>query len=271
MDESLMEASGIERFWAQYTDSEKSLFQRACRRLLKNTFIVRDKDEEHRREYFFVSRNPDPLNAFFEYIGMQVMVDRDHGVIMLRNGADSGEGGRMQLGHVILTKLESLVLLCLWTIYSDRITAGQLTRTVTVTMPELRYELEKFGIRDVNEKTVMAECLTTLSGYCLLERVGRLGDEDFRLVLYPSLLFCLDMPRFRALVEAARRRMAERDGNENNAISQGTAVRDPDPAEEREDVSDADGTDEDEGYEMETGEPEMTDMELTEEEKDAAE
>ena len=34
----------IEEFWEAYTSSEKELFQRSCRRLLKHTFIVRDKD-----------------------------------------------------------------------------------------------------------------------------------------------------------------------------------------------------------------------------------
>ena len=209
MEREGLESRGIDACWDLYTDSEKSLFQRVCRRLLKSTFIVRDKDEEHRREYFFASRNPDPLNAFFGYIGMQVVVEREYGVIMLKNGADSGEGARFQIGHAMLTKLESIVLLCLWTIYSDRISAGRLTRSVLVSMPELRFEMEKYGVQDLNEKTQMAECFATLAGYHLLDRVGRLGDEDFRLRLYPSLLFCLDLPAFRALTAAASKRMQE--------------------------------------------------------------
>ena len=35
----------IEEFWEEYTSSERALFQKSCRRLLKQTFIVRAKDE----------------------------------------------------------------------------------------------------------------------------------------------------------------------------------------------------------------------------------
>lgn len=33
----------IEEFWEGFTSSEKDLFQKSCRRLLKQTFIVRDR------------------------------------------------------------------------------------------------------------------------------------------------------------------------------------------------------------------------------------
>ena len=40
----------IETYWSDYTSAEKDLFQKSCRRLLKSTFIVRDKDEENKKE-----------------------------------------------------------------------------------------------------------------------------------------------------------------------------------------------------------------------------
>ena len=40
----------FDEFWKDCTSSEKDLFQKSCRRLLKSTFIVRDKDEEKLRK-----------------------------------------------------------------------------------------------------------------------------------------------------------------------------------------------------------------------------
>ena len=37
----------IETIWEDFTSSEKHLFQKSCRRLLKQTFLVRDKDEDY--------------------------------------------------------------------------------------------------------------------------------------------------------------------------------------------------------------------------------
>ena len=51
----------IEEFWEGYTSSERDLFQRACRRLLKHTFIVRDKDEENKKAYYFISKSRSPF------------------------------------------------------------------------------------------------------------------------------------------------------------------------------------------------------------------
>lgn len=39
----------IEQYMEDYTASEREIFQRACRRLLKQTFIVRDWNEESRK------------------------------------------------------------------------------------------------------------------------------------------------------------------------------------------------------------------------------
>ena len=49
-----------DEFWSStFTAQEKLLFQRVCRALLKKTFIVRDKDEDNRRMYFFAAKYAD--------------------------------------------------------------------------------------------------------------------------------------------------------------------------------------------------------------------
>ena len=75
----------IEEHWDNYTSSEKEQFQRAARRLLKNTFIVRDKDDDNRKIYFFIAKRPDPFREYFKYIGFDIAVDRENGVVMLQN------------------------------------------------------------------------------------------------------------------------------------------------------------------------------------------
>ena len=43
--------------WEDFTSSEKELFQRACRRLLKTTFIVRDRNDDSKKLYQRMSRH----------------------------------------------------------------------------------------------------------------------------------------------------------------------------------------------------------------------
>ncbi len=41
---------------SEFTSSDKQFFQKCARILLKKTFIVRDKDEENRKMFYFVSQ-----------------------------------------------------------------------------------------------------------------------------------------------------------------------------------------------------------------------
>lgn len=81
----------IDNMWDEFTSSEKDLFQRSCRKLLKQTFIVRDKDEENKKLYYFASKRPEIFTHYFSYIGFDIVLDRENGVVMLRNCADFGE------------------------------------------------------------------------------------------------------------------------------------------------------------------------------------
>ena len=56
----------IEEFWEEYTSSERALFQKSCRRLLKQTFIVRAKDEDSKKAYYFISKKAGAVFHVFQ-------------------------------------------------------------------------------------------------------------------------------------------------------------------------------------------------------------
>ncbi|MGM9582606.1 MAG: DUF4194 domain-containing protein, partial [Phascolarctobacterium sp.] len=96
----------MKEYWDEYTSSEKEQFQKICRKLLKQTFIVRDKDEDSKRAYFFVSKRPDPFMHYFSFIGFDIIVDRDNGVVMLHNCRGEMENSKLQTNHLIFKKAE---------------------------------------------------------------------------------------------------------------------------------------------------------------------
>ena len=177
---------GFEEIWNEYTSSEKDMFQKSVRRLLKQTFIVRDRDEDSKKAYYFVSKRSEPFSAYLGYIGYDIVIDRENGVIMLQNCRDLGENGKLQINHVTLKKMESVVLCCLWTLYADRVRSGNLSKNIEISVTDLRYEMEKYGIRDQIDK------------------------EDCRICLYPSMQFVLEPQEFGKFVENVNRRMQEK-------------------------------------------------------------
>lgn len=204
----------IETMWEDLTSSEKDMFQRSCRRLLKQTFIVRDKDDDNKKLYYFASKRSEIFTQYFSFIGFDIMLDRENGVIMLRNCADFGENGKIQANRLALKKAESMVLCCLWTLYSDRLRSGSLAQTIVVSMTDLRFALEKYGLKEPMDKTTMANILSLFSKYNLIDVKGRIGEADCLIRLYASLQFALDTEEFKKFVEATEKRMLVKEGSE---------------------------------------------------------
>lgn len=204
----------IETMWEDLTSSEKDMFQRSCRRLLKQTFIVRDKDEENKKLYYFASKRPEIFTRYFSFIGFDIVLDRENGVIMLRNCADFGENGKIQANRLSLKKAESMVLCCLWTLYVDRLRSGSLAQTIVVSVTDLRFALEKYGMKEPLDKTTMANILNLLSKYNLIDVNGKIGEADCLIRLYASLQFALDSEEFKKFVEATEKRMLVKGGAE---------------------------------------------------------
>lgn len=202
----------IEEFWEEYTSSERDLFQRSCRRLLKQTFIVRDKDDENKKVYYFISKKPEPFTEFLGYIGFDIVVDRENGVIMLRNCADVGENGKIQANRLQLKKAESVVLCCLWTLYADRMRSGNLSRSYLISITDLRFELEKYGVKEQIDKSTMGNILALFTKFNLIDVNGKVGEEDCMIRLYSSLQFALDPEEFRRFLEVTQKRMLEKSG-----------------------------------------------------------
>lgn len=196
--------------WENWTSRERELFQSTCRRLLRHTFLVRDRDEESWERYFFISRSLDAFNSYLSYIGFEIRLDRENGVAMLRSAVSAGEGARSRTGHLNLKKGESLVLCCLWTLYADRIRGGSLKKGLAIRLSDLRLEMEKFGMKDLVDKSAMQGILALFARYQLIDLSGKMGEENFQIILYPSLQFALDQDAFLRFAEAAGERMRER-------------------------------------------------------------
>lgn len=186
--------------WDNFTTSDKQLFQNCCRKLLKRTFLVRDKQDD-RKHYFFVANRLDIFSDYFSYMGFEVKCYKDSGVIMLNNGTLIGEKEKLQSNRYRFSKEETIVLCCLWLIYMSRIKEGRLSYVIVVNISDLMYELEKYDARDTVNKSSLDKIFRIFKSYSLVDVDGRLGDMDCKLLLYPSLQFALDDQDFERFVK----------------------------------------------------------------------
>ena len=213
---------GFEQEYDLFTSSERDSFARACRRLLKQTFVVRDKNEDSRKLYFFIRKNKEMLAGYLSFMGFDLVLNQDTGVAMLANDSGSNSEGRISVNRLQLKKAESIILCCFWTLYIDRMKSGTLQRNINVSVSQLRFELEKYGLRDKVDKTTLENAFKVFSSYQLIEVNGNLGDEDCMIRLLPSMEFCLDTESFRRFVEAARERMKDTGSEAENDADEDT-------------------------------------------------
>ena len=241
-------SESINEYWSsEFTSSEKLLFQKCSRVLLKKTFIVRDKDEENRKMFYFVSKNSDFFSQYFSFMGFEVLVQKDSGVIMLSNIVNENISSSVAVNRFRFRKIESIVLCCLWTLLSDRLHKGSLDKVIKITLSDLNMELEKYDFKQSFDKGPLNEILKLFCKFNLIGTSGDIGDEDFTIILYPSLQFALNENEFVSFVKDAEKRMkgtedksddfAESDEDEMNEIEQADDVED---SENSSDVFDID-------------------------------
>ncbi len=195
--------------WENFTSTDKLNFQNCCRKLLRRTFIVRDKQED-RKHFFFIIKNIEVFLDYFAYMGFELKYDKDSGVIMLDNCA--GMGDKLQSNRYRFTKEETIILCCLWLIYVSRIREGSLSAVVVVSVSDITYELEKYDAKENVNKTALEKVFKLFKNYSLVDIDGTVGEMDCKLILYPSLQFSLDTGEFeRFLKEVVKVVLAEKD------------------------------------------------------------
>ena len=203
-----MSSESIDEYWnSEFTSSEKQFFQKCARKLLEKTFIVRDKDEENRKMFYFISKNSDFFTRYFTFMGFEILVHKDSGVAMLSNIVNENISSSVAVNRFRLKKIESIVLCCLWTLLSDRLHRGSLDKVIKITLSDLNMELEKYDFKKPFDKGPLDEILKLFRKFNLIGTSGEIGDEDFTIILYPSLQFSLNENEFVSFVKDAEMRM----------------------------------------------------------------
>lgn len=228
----------INEYWnSEFTSSDKQFFQKCARTLLKKTFIVRDKDEENRKMFYFVSKNSDFFSNYFSFMGFEVLVQKDSGVVMLSNIINENISASVAVNRFRFKKIESIILCCLWTLLSDRLHRGSLDKVIKITLSDLNMELEKYDFKKPFDKGPLDEILKLFRKFNLIGTSGEIGDEDFTIILYPSLQFSLNENEFVSFVKDAENRMK---GNNNDVLESDDTLIEESDADESEDFDSTD-------------------------------
>ena len=90
--------------YERLSDSDRDAFSRISLKLLDETFLVKERDED-RKDYLKANDLINGLRAYFAFIDYDLVNDAEKGVIYIRTELDSN--------RVHLRKLETIILLVL--------------------------------------------------------------------------------------------------------------------------------------------------------------
>lgn len=182
------------------TENEADLFKRVIRRLLDNTFIIKEKDEAL---YQFVKRSSNQLNIsdYLKVIGYDITVSDEFGLVMLRQGdSDDDNAGLKRVSFKQFTGDETAILLILWEIYLAKL-ESQLN--VYTTYGDLISRIKFYNL-DI-KTTVIVNALRVLKRFSLIDfnssDLTNSITEDLPIRLYPSLMFCMDADQMRTIMK----------------------------------------------------------------------
>ena len=144
---------------------------------------------------------------YFTFMEFEILVHKDSGVAMLSNIVNENISSSVAVNRFRFKKIESIVLCCLWTLLSDRLHRGSLDKVIKITLSDLNMELEKYDFKKPFDKGPLDEILKLFRKFNLIGTSGEIGDEDFTIILYPSLQFSLNENEFVSFVKDAENRM----------------------------------------------------------------
>lgn len=174
----------------------KDKFRLYANKLLNECFILKNC-EETRACYYFIMKEREIFSAYFDYLGYDIIISEEYGVICLNNSYGTG--------RLKLKMLESIILLILRIIYIEE--QKKLNDSVIICIDEVydRY----YSLRAEHlTKTNMRSAMSLLKRYHIIKNIDSdMGNHDTRIQIYPSVILSIDSSELNKIYENSKNKL----------------------------------------------------------------
>lgn len=169
--------------YAELNMAQKELFSKTCLKLLQNSFLSRDKEDNKEMYYFLLSFK----NYFDEYFGImdfEIVLDRELGAIQLVHR----EGNNL----LKLKKDETLVLLILRILYHQHLVKTSINDNIVIRVDEIHQYYDSLELKKKINKTDLVKILRTYRRLNLIEPLGDITKANTKIIIYPTILLAIN-------------------------------------------------------------------------------
>ncbi len=182
----------------------KEKFRISANKLLNQCFLLK-KREDTKKEYAFVRENREMFAEYFDFLGYELKINEDQGVIGLTNSFGTG--------RIELTKYDSILLLILRLLYIEkRKELATSSEDVTVLMEEIRekYAMLKIKAKPLLDKGMERGMVRLFRKYNIIQNLdGDVNQADARIVIYPSVIMAVPVENINDYFEMTQKKLEE--------------------------------------------------------------
>ena len=176
----------------------KDKFRQNANKLLNECFILKECSDT-KNSYYFILKEKDLFNAFFDLLGYELIINDSFGIISLNNIFGTG--------RIKLRKLESILLLIVRLIYIEEKKKLSPNDSVIVQTDEI-YDRYRSLTGSRLKKHEMKSTLGMLKRYHIINNIDTdMGDPETRIQIYSSVILSLDSGELNSVYEKSNDRM----------------------------------------------------------------
>lgn len=176
----------------------KEKFRINANKLLNECFILKSC-EDTKSCYYYILKEKNIFRAYFDFLGYELNISEDLGVIALNNLYGNG--------RIRLRLIDSIILLFIRLIYIEEKQKLSQTEQVITTVEEI-YERYRGLKNERLNKRDMKDCLRLLKKYHILHNLDNdLSNPETRIIIFPSVILSFDSSELNAVYESAKSKL----------------------------------------------------------------
>lgn len=176
----------------------KEKFRVNANKLLNECFILKSC-EDTKSCYYYILKEKDNFRIYFDFLGYELNINEDLGVIALNNTYENG--------RIRLRLIDSIILLFIRLIYIEERQKLSQTEQIITTVEEI-YERYRGLKNERLNKRDMKDCLRLLKKYHIIHNLDYdLSNPETRIIIYPSVTLAFDSSELNAVYELAKQKL----------------------------------------------------------------
>ncbi|MFP4478874.1 MAG: DUF4194 domain-containing protein [Candidatus Izemoplasmatales bacterium] len=162
---------------------QKKLFAKTCLRLLSNSFLAKDK-EDNKEMYYFIISFKNYFDEYFDLMDFELVLDRELGAVQLVH--------RENNNLLKLKKDESIILLILRILFHEHLVKTSVNDNVVIKVDEIHDYYDSLELKKKINKTDLVKILRLFKRNNLIETLGDITKTSTPIIIYPTILLAIN-------------------------------------------------------------------------------